>query len=135
MFIRSIHNDLFPRTSGGKLGSRWVSLRQKILTSLPFYLFIYSFIYLFILCHGVCSPQQIYFFKSRRILLSLSCGSTTKLTIHRFHIDHNKPCFIPAPHPSPLKRQMHNHCFQFLLGIAAKFRGRREGGGGWWTRK
>ena len=78
---------------------------------------------------SVCSPQQIYFFKSRRILLSLSCGSTTKLTIHRFHIDHNKPCFIPAPHPSPLKRQMHNRCFQFLLGIAAKFRGRREGGG------
>ena len=30
-------------------------------------------------------------------------------SIHHFHIDHNAPCLLP--------RLLHNHCFQFLLGI------------------
>ena len=30
-------------------------------------------------------------------------------SIHHFHIDHNAPCLPP--------RLLHNHCFQFLLGI------------------
>ena len=29
--------------------------------------------------------------------------------IHYFHIDHNAPCLPP--------KILHNHCFQFLLGI------------------
>ena len=33
---------------------------------------------------------------------------------HYFHIDHNAPCFVP---PSPTPRILHNHCFQFHLGI------------------
>ena len=59
--------------------------------------FIHLFIWSFMSWKSVSSPQQIYFFKSGRISLSLSCGSTTKLTIYHFHIDHNKSCFIPPP--------------------------------------
>ena len=33
------------------------------------------------------------------------------LTIHHFHIDHNASCLPPPP------QILHNHCFQFLLGI------------------
>ena len=33
--------------------------------------------------------------------------------IHYFHIDHSAPCLPPPPAPQIL----HNHCFQFLLGI------------------
>ena len=33
---------------------------------------------------------------------------------HYFHIDHNAPCFVP---PSSTPRILHNHCFQFHLGI------------------
>ena len=30
-------------------------------------------------------------------------------SIHHFHTDHNAPCLPP--------KILHNHCFQFLLGI------------------
>ena len=57
-------------------------------------------------------------------------NQTWKLQIHLFHIDHNIPCLPP--------KILHNHCFQFFLGITvipreikdngyAKFGG---GGGG-----
>ena len=34
-----------------------------------------------------------------------------RVSIHHFHIDYNAPRFPP--------KYMHNHCFQFLLGIEA----------------
>ena len=39
----------------------------------------------------------------------LEIAKYKKTLIHHFHIDHNAPCLPP--------RILHNHCFQFLLGI------------------
>ena len=57
-------------------------------------------------------------------------------SIHYFHIDHNASC-LPPPPPSP-PQILHNHCFQFLLGITVVPREIQEngyakfgGGGGW----
>ena len=36
-------------------------------------------------------------------------GKFPPSTIHHFHIDHNAPCLH--------RRVLHNHCFQYLLGI------------------
>ena len=35
------------------------------------------------------------------------------MPIHELHIDHNTT-YLPPPPP---KKNLHNHCFQFLLGI------------------
>ena len=40
-----------------------------------------------------------------------------------FHIEHNAPC----PPPPPAKR-LHNHCFQFLLGITVAPRAIKDNG-------
>ena len=55
--------------------------------------------------------------------------------IHQSHIDHNAPC-LPPPPSSP-RLNLHNHCFQFLLGVTVVpreielciFFGRGKGGG------
>ena len=60
-------------------------------------------------------------------------------SIHYFRIDHNASCLPPPPPPPPAPQILHNHCFQFLLGITvvpreiqdngyAKF---GRGAGGW----
>ena len=41
-----------------------------------------------------------------------------KHQIHHFHIDHNIPCLLP--------KILHNHCFQFLLGITVVSRPKRN---------
>ena len=63
-----------------------------------------------------------------------------KWGIDHFHRDHNAPCSPPA------KKRLHNHCFQFLMGIIdipreikdncyAKFRGGGGGGRGFGYKK
>ena len=55
--------------------------------------------------------------KKKKNYLSLNLNSSffrIMCPIHYFHIDHNAPCFIPPPPPP---RILHNHCFQFHLGI------------------
>ena len=42
--------------------------------------------------------------------------------IHNFHIDHNASCLPSAP------QILHNHCFQFLLGITVVPREIEENG-------
>ena len=41
-----------------------------------------------------------------------------KHQIHHFHLDHNIPCLLPEI--------LHNHCFQFLLGITVLSRPKRN---------
>ena len=39
------------------------------------------------------------------------------MTPHHFLMDRSAPCFPPPPSPPPQKKNLHIHCFQFLLGI------------------
>ena len=59
-------------------------------------------------------------------------------SIHYFHIDHNASC-LPPPLPPQI---LHNHCFQFLLGITVVPREIQDNGyakfffwGGGWVNK
>ena len=59
--------------------------------------------------HGVeLTDKLMHYCQSRTRDLRTSLVNS-KWSIHYFHIDHNVRCLAP--------RILHNHCFQFLLGL------------------